>query len=189
MLLALGLTGFVYFYEIQGSQQRETVKEQQQKVFAFQANQVQSFTVKTSDQTLTIERKSDNKSSEKNWEIKSPTPGPANQATVDFLLDRLTTGKSERTVTVAAGQKAEFGLDQPQATIEVKLANQQSHKLILGKPDFSGRFLYAQVDPPATTSENLSLLLVPLDFQNATNRPLSEWQQQVESQILDPRDR
>ncbi|MBW4494029.1 MAG: DUF4340 domain-containing protein [Oscillatoria princeps RMCB-10] len=108
----------------------------------------------------------------------SDTPGvPASDAPVAFLLNLLTTGKSDRTLVMTdpAKQRKEYGLDEPVATVEVKLKNQQSHRLILGKPDFNGTFLYAQSDPPPDKSENIEVLLVSPDFQNAVNRPLSEW--------------
>ena len=94
-----------------------------------------------------------------------------------FLLNLLTTGKSDRTLVMTdpAKQRQEYGLDEPVATVEVKLNNQQSHRLILGKPDFNGTFLYAQADPPADQSEAIEVLLVSPDFENAVNRPLSEW--------------
>lgn len=108
----------------------------------------------------------------------SETPGvPASDASVAFLLNLLATGKSDRTLVMTdpAKQRKEYGLDEPVATVEVKLNNQESHRLILGKPDFNGTFLYAQADPPADQSEALEVLLVSPDFQNAVNRPLSEW--------------
>ncbi len=108
----------------------------------------------------------------------SDTAGvPASDASVAFLLNLLTTGKSDRTLVMTdpAKQRQEYGLDEPVATVEVKLKNQQTHRLILGKPDFNGTFLYAQSDPPADKSEDIEVLLVSPDFQNAVNRPLSEW--------------
>ncbi|NEO62631.1 MAG: hypothetical protein F6J98_20205, partial [Moorea sp. SIO4G2] len=41
--------------------------------------------------------------------------------------------------------------------------------------DFTRSFLYAQVLPLDSKSEQLDVLLVPVDFQYAVSRPLSEW--------------
>jgi len=65
----------------------------------------------------------------------------------------------------------------PQATIEVKLKNQRTHQLILGKPDFNRNFLYTK-DPAAKPAGNVDVLLVSTDFENAVNRQLSEWKSQ-----------
>ncbi|NDJ24277.1 DUF4340 domain-containing protein [Nostoc sp. B(2019)] len=185
ILLALGLGGFVYFYEIQGATQREEIKEKNQQIFSFGEDDVQSLTVKTKNITLSLERNT--QSSNPKWSLKSPTSGPANDAIVSYLMDLLVKGKSDKTLSIPANQRGEFALDKPQATINITLKNQQNHQLILGKPDFSDRFLYAQTDPAAKPDGNIDILLVSTDFANAVNRELSEWRQPVDnSQKLPP---
>ncbi|WP_375473051.1 DUF4340 domain-containing protein [uncultured Nostoc sp.] len=186
ILLALGLGGFVYFYEIRGATVREETKEQKQKIFSFGEDDVQSLTVKTKKLTLNLERNPESSSNPK-WLIKSPISGPANDAIVSYLMDLLVKGNSERTLPTPAKQLEEFALDPPQATINITLKNRQSHQLILGKSNFNGRFLYAQADPPAKPDGNINVLLVSTDFANAVNRELSEWKQPVDnSQKLPP---
>lgn len=175
--LALGLGGFVYFREIQAPTQQQEAKEQKQEVFSFKEEQVQSFTVKTKNQTLVFER---DKSSPTKWRMKSPVETPASDAAVSYLMDLLVRLKSDRTIQVPVAQLQEYELAQPQATIEVKL-NNQNHQLILGKPDFNRNFLYAQADPPAKPANTVNVLLVSTDFENAVNRSLAEWQHQAQS--------
>ncbi|MDF0552956.1 DUF4340 domain-containing protein [Kamptonema sp. UHCC 0994] len=178
IVIALSLTGFVYFYEIKGKPEREAAKAKQEQIFDFKTEQVKSFTLTVKEKVLTIERNNDIKNQKSKWQIKVPVQKAASQASVDFLLDRLTTGKSDRTFSIPAATISEFGLDQPQAKVEINLDNKQSHHLILGKPEFSNRFLYAQVDPPSPPPQNLSVILVPIDFKTAVDRPLPEWQEQ-----------
>jgi hypothetical protein len=177
--VALSMTGLVALFEMQVSPKQEAAKEEKQKIFAFKSDRVQFFTVKTPEKILTFERVYATKKGKSSWEMKLPVQAHASQASVDFLLDRLATGKSDRTINITAAQLPEFGLDQPQATVTVKLDNQETHRLVLGKTDFSGRFLYAQANPPEAVSQNsaqnLPVLLVPFDFKNAVQRPLSEW--------------
>jgi Domain of unknown function (DUF4340) len=185
ILLALGLGGFVYFYEIRGATVREETKEQKQKIFSFGENDVQSLTVETKKLTLNLERSSE--SSNPKWLIKSPISEPANDAIVSYLMDLLVKGNSERTLATPAKQLGEFALAQPQATINITLKNRQRHQLILGKSNFNGRFLYAQTDPATKPDGNINVLLVSTDFTNAVNRELSEWKQPVDnSQKLPP---
>lgn len=180
ILLALGLGSFVYFYEIKGKTQSTEIKAQKQKIFSFTANDVQSLTIKTKSTTLKLEKR---KTTEKpSWEIKSPISAPANDAIVSYLMDLLVDGKIERTVSVLPTELPEFGLDKPVATIDIKLKNQQSHQLILGKAEFNNRFLYAQAD----ANQNLNLLLVSQDFFNAVNRDISEWKQIQEKTNVKP---
>ncbi|MCC5601333.1 DUF4340 domain-containing protein [Nostoc favosum] len=186
ILLALGLGGFVYFYEIRGATVQEQTKEQKQQIFSFAEDDVQSLTVTTKKLTLNLERNPESSSNPK-WLIKSPVSGPANDAIVSYLMDLLVKGNSERTLSTPAKELKEFALDQPQATINITLKNRQSHQLILGKSNFNGRFLYAQADPAAKPDGNINVLLVSTDFANAVNRELSEWKQPVDnSQKLPP---
>ncbi|NMG06354.1 hypothetical protein DP117_05500 [Brasilonema sp. UFV-L1] len=178
ILLALGLGGFVYFHEIKGTPQQQEIKQKQQ-IFSFKEDDVQSLTVKTQTLTLNLER--NDKSNEPKWLIKSPEVAPASNAIVGYLINLLVEGKSERIVSISGNQLTEFGLDQPQATIDVKLKNQKTHQLILGKPDFNRRFLYAQTDPSVKQNGNTGVLLVSTDFENAVNRELSEWKQPIDN--------
>ncbi|MBW4641858.1 MAG: DUF4340 domain-containing protein [Goleter apudmare HA4340-LM2] len=179
ILLALGLGSFVYFYEIQGATEREEVKEKQQQIFSFTADDVQSLKITTQKVNLTLERSG--QSDKPNWLIKTPILEPANDAVVSYLMNLLVPGKSDRSLSVPPNQKAEFGLDRPQITINISLKNQKSHQLILGKLDFNRRFLYAQVDPAIKTNGNTDVLLVSTDFENAVNREISEWKQPVDN--------
>ncbi|MBJ7296661.1 MAG: DUF4340 domain-containing protein [Dolichospermum sp.] len=180
ILLALGLGGFVYFHEIKGKNQQAEIKIQNQKIFAFTADDVQSLTIKIKETTLQLERR--NTSEKPQWEIKSPISALANDAIVSYLMDLLVKGKSERTVLISSGELSEFGLDKPVATIDIKLKNQESHQLILGKGDFNNQFLYAQAD----SNKNMNLLLVSKDFVNAVNRDISEWKQPAEKIDIQP---
>ncbi len=180
ILLALGLGGFVYFHEIKGKNQQAEIKIQNQKIFAFTADDVQSLTIKIKETTLQLERR--NTSEKPQWEIKSPISALANDAIVSYLMDLLVNGKSERTVLISSAELSEFALDKPVATIDIKLKNQQSHQLILGKGDFNNQFLYAQSD----SNKNMNLLLVSKDFVNAVNRDISEWKQPAEKIDIQP---
>jgi len=180
ILLALGLGGFVYFHEIKGKNQQAEIKIQNQKIFTFTADDVQSLTIKIKETTLQLERR--NTSEKPQWEIKSPISALANDAIVSYLMDLLVKGKSERTVLISSAELSEFGLDKPVATIDIKLKNQESHQLILGKGDFNNQFLYAQAD----SNKNMSLLLVSKDFVNAVNRDISEWKQPAEKIDIQP---
>lgn len=197
VLLALGLGGVVLVSELRSPEQGQE-QASGQRIFNFEESQVQAFTVKTGGQTLEFVKADSAKTSQPTpkaaespkptpkWQLQAPVKAPADDASVAYLLNLLATGRSDRTLKVPAAQKAEFGLDQPSATIEVKLQNQQTHRLVLGKPDFNGSFLYAQADPPATTPAEISVLLVSTDFNNAVNRPLSEWQAKPEAPAQQP---
>jgi Domain of unknown function (DUF4340) len=169
LLLALGLGGFVYFYEIQGEPQRQEATAKAGEIFNFTEAQVKAFSVKTQAQTLKFEQ------IDSKWQMKEPSDTPASGASIAYLLNLLETGKSTRGFSVPASQLAEYGLSEPQSAIAITLKNNETHQLFLGKPDFNGSLLYALADPPAKSTGDVNVLLISPDFANAINRQLSEW--------------
>lgn len=109
------------------------------------------------------------------WLMTQPERQPANAATIAFLLNLLATDSPSKTFKVPTSQLPEFGLEPPQATVEVTLANQRRHTLRLGTPDFNRSALYALVDPPATLPEQVEVALVTISFDAAVNRSPAEW--------------
>jgi hypothetical protein len=174
IVAALLVGGFVYFYEIQGAPKREAAKATKQPIFTFAEDQIQSLTIETERETLEIEQVGEEPVS---WEIEAPETAPASSAAVAYLTNLLAEGESDRTLTVAADDLEEYGLDDPLATVEVQLQDGETHRIILGSPGFDRTFLYAQIDPPEQTPEQVDVQLVPIEFENAVNRPLEEWKQ------------
>jgi hypothetical protein len=175
LLVSATLLGtVVYLSEVQRAEMQEAPKTTKQPIFYFKEDQIQSVTIYQGEETLEFERVSGQIS---NWQMKQPKDAPASDAAVAFLLNLLTEGKSDRSFPIQGKQFPEYGLDKPMATVKVQLKNNEVHWLNLGKPDFNRSFLYAQADPkPPTASQPLKVLLVPIDFEYAVNRPMSEWQ-------------
>jgi hypothetical protein len=174
IIAALLMGGFVYFYEIQGAPKREAAKATKRPIFTFAEDQIQSLRIETEQETLEIEQVEEEPVS---WELESPETAPASSAAVAYLTNLLAEGESDRTLTVAADDLEEYGLDNPLATVEVQLQDGETHRIILGSPGFDRTFLYAQIDPPEQTSEQVDVQLVPIEFENAVSRPLEEWKQ------------
>lgn len=173
LVIALSLGGTVYFLEHRTPSQSNRAEP----IFTFNENQVQSLTIKTRQQTLIFSRaeKPSQPQQQSQWLMKTPLQSPASEASVAYLLNLLVSARSDRQLSASVSQRQEFGLDNPLATVTVKLINEEAHQLVLGKPDFNHSFLYAQADP-STLQADLKILLVPTTFENAVNRPLSEWQ-------------
>lgn len=120
--------------------------------------------------------------------VQENKPIPAQDNYVDYLLNLLTTGKSERKILMSdpAKQRREFGLENPRATVELKLKNQETHRFILGNPDFNNSAYYAQIQSPNKKTENLEVLLVSTDLQNAVDRSLSDWKKEEKEDSQQP---
>ncbi len=181
LLLALGLSSFVYFYEMNGKtqqvQQEGNPKEQQ--IFSFQENDIQSLTINTKNLVINLER--NQKSEKPKWLLTSPEKLPANDAIAAYLINLLVKGKSDRTLSVAADELTEFGLEPPQARIDIKLKNQKNRTLILGQTTYNKGSLYARLGSTANKNGKINVLLVSKDFANAVNRELAEWKQPAQT--------
>ncbi|MGD2182737.1 DUF4340 domain-containing protein [Lusitaniella coriacea] len=171
--LALCLGGFVYFYEIQGSSKREIAQEQEKELFDFEEKQIQAVTIEKPKQTLVFEREEDENHP---WQMKKPEDERASEASVAFLLDLIAQGKRDRAFSAPVEKLKDYGLTQPLATVTVRLKDrEESHVIILGKPNFDEKFLYARIDPPETPKAEAEVALIPIDFKYAVEREFEEW--------------
>jgi hypothetical protein len=179
LIVALFLGGFVYFYEIVGTPQREAAKEAEKQLFSFEEDEIQRVNIYIQEESRKFERVSE---PEPGWRMTEPKDVPASDPSVAFLLNLLVEGKSDRIIpNVSPENLKEYGLDKPQAMVTVRLNNDETHEILLGKPDFNNSFLYAQIDPFSDKSQQSNVFLVPMDFEYAVNRPLSEWEQPQET--------
>lgn len=104
----------------------------------------------------------------------------ANEAYVSFLLEQLVTQRSQQTLTATPEQVKEYGLNPPLAVIEVILKDKRIYQMTLGKSEFSGTYIYAQVNPPLPETENQTVLVVSKNFEYAVDRTLEDWKQPPE---------
>ncbi|MBU6186876.1 MAG: DUF4340 domain-containing protein [Synechococcales bacterium] len=186
VISAFLITGLVYVVEVR-ERGKSTTESAALQVFKFKETDVQSFMITIQDQRLEFFRSPQPPSPSiiaspqpnlppVKWQMKSPQPGPANDGTVDYLLSLLTTTQRDRTLTIPSEQKAEFGLAQPKAVLDLTLVNQKTHRLVLGNSDFNQTNLYALIDPSQTAEKMITVVLLPMSFSTAVVRPLMDWQ-------------
>jgi hypothetical protein len=179
MLAIATLTaGVVYFWDSNQTQQTKTAEEKKSgtALFQFKEADIAQLNIRTNEQTVELAR------TDNGWQIKAPKPGPADDATVSFLLNLLVTGKSERSLEASPSDLKTFGLEPPSATLDIQLKNQTAHQLLLGGQNFNQSARYARIDPVATKpGQKPTVMLVPNNFLDALNRPLSDWQAKPKS--------
>lgn len=178
LITAILLGGVVYFAESKRKPNLEKPQQQTQKLFDFQEENIQRIVIKNPSETLEFERNNDEKQP---WKMTQPEKAIANEAVVVFLLNSLVEAESDRTFTIPTSQQKDYGFDPPFSRITITLQNQETHTLVLGNPDFQDQLLYAQVEPPQNPESELTIVLVPQNFQYAVNRELSEWKQPPEA--------
>ncbi len=176
LVFALLLGGAVISYEKLIAPQRQATQSQKKQIFNFEEDAIQSLKITSDETTLRFTR---NQHQTYTWQMREPKNVPGNDAVVAFLLNLLVEGTSNNKITISADERSEYGLEKPFATIEVELDNETTNQLVLGKADFSGKFLYAIADQASDTDADIKVILVPIDFQYAVDRDLDEWKQEV----------
>ena len=178
---ALLLGGVVLFTEARQANRSTAVQgEAAAPIYDFEEAAVVGLRIETPTQTVIFERDEAGV-----WQMTEPEAALAEEAAIAFLLSRLTTNGLVDTTVADAANQAEFGFDEPLATIEATLQDGTMHRLLLGDADVSGQAYYALVDPeniplPEDAGE-ISVALVSEDVANGVDRPLEEWQAVVET--------
>lgn len=172
VLLAMLLGGVVLvsqFYP--GSQADEVASDDDgSPLFSFEESEVQSFNVLTPGQVLSFE-----KDAQGTWQMTKPQQAEANPATVAFLLSRLTTAQSTRTLTVPTASLADYGFSEFLAIVDLQLTNPPPQSITLGGYDFNRSSIYSLVNPPEEEGEETTLTLVAPDIMEAIDRPIADW--------------
>lgn len=174
--VAIILGGAVYLSQANNPVSSNT-DEAAQNLLAFEEQEVTAFTLKT--QLRSLEFAKDDSGT---WQMKQPDAVRANDAAIAYLLNLVVTSEGERAFTAPTDQQNEFGFHQPMATLDLKLSNQESHRVIIGGYNFDRSRLYAQIDPPPEPTDTLNIVLLPVEFDGAVNRALPEWKGEAPEQ-------
>lgn len=171
VLIALGLGGYVYWSEMKPQSQSETVVVSEEGLFSFTEEEVQRLTIQRGEgERLAFIRLETAASS---WRMKQPEGTPAEEGAIAFLLDLLLKENTSKTFTVETENLTLYGLDQPSVRINIELKNNTKHQIVLGNPTFDEESIYAQINPDE--NQETEVYILPIDFQYAVERPLSEW--------------
>jgi len=182
LMIALSLGGYVYLFELQSANQT-VVNSSKSHIFSFKEKAVKHLKITNKEETLAFMR---NDKGDVTWQMKQPEEVAADEAPIAFLLDLLITTSPRKTFEAKSKELQEYGLAEPFATIEIKLANNQKHKVLLGSKTFNEKGIYAQIDPDKTDSTKIDI--VPMDFKNAVDRSLSDWKKDSDSSKEDKPD-
>jgi len=182
ILIAASLTGFVYFHEIRGQEKLEQIEEREKLVFEFREEDVEEVSITTDEETIKFELQKPEDSEDLIWQITEPEEKKADEPTVEFLLSKMASLKSDRSLITPASNLAQYGLENPENILEIRLKNGENYRLLLGQQDFSESFIYATLEAAEERTENVSVLLIPQNFRNIIAKPISEWESQEEEE-------
>ncbi|MDB9315182.1 DUF4340 domain-containing protein [Spirulina sp. CS-785/01] len=176
LVIALLLGGGVYFYEMVAKPQQEEVKAQQSRIFDVTEDEVTGLIIeREEEETLELQRTPDE---EIPWQMTQPEERPASPGTVTFLLNLLEEGERDRTFLIAPDEQDDYGLEDPFAEITIFVREQSDpYRIVIGDENFEGKLVYALINPEQSETQELEVMLIPIDFKYAVDRELEEWQQ------------
>jgi hypothetical protein len=137
-LCFIGLAAFVYFYEIQGEEEREKAEELEQSLFRLEKDQITGLEIESEGKTTVALSKQTEE-----WSLREPLETLADNETVDSFLSTLTSVKRDRSFEDVAEKLSEFGLAEPSAKLVVSLSDSKL-ELLVGTEDFTGSKVYVK---------------------------------------------
>lgn len=176
LLTAIILGSVVYVVEGVIPQQQAQEQRERSRIFTdLDLADLRRFEVKTAAQRIVIRQGEDEINP---WQMTQPQRVTAHQAAVQFLTNLLLTGRYDRTRSVKATETtlAEYGLAAPFATIRIYRHSQtQPLTLFLGDTTLDERWVYGTFMDPENATNGVEVMLLPIEFKYAVERPLGEW--------------
>jgi hypothetical protein len=146
LLGAVILGAAVYYFDWRRSQ-KESEKppaDATKIAFSIQPQDITSLAIKhpanSAEPVLQFEKR------DEVWRITQPLEARADQASLDGIIDGLSSARIAQTEPGAPDRLKVYGLDPPAVSLEFQLRSGAKHTVALGKKDFSGISVYAIVD-------------------------------------------
>jgi hypothetical protein len=154
LLLALGalavLGGLAWWSEKKkAADEKKPSADESPKVMTVPEDQFKEVRIEKAGAPVTIVSKDSNGK----WQITQPQPLPADQDSVNSLVNTLSSVSSDRLIEEKAANLKEFGLDQPAVQAVVVRKDGKTQKLLLGgdTPTGNGVFAKTEGDPRVFT--------------------------------------
>ncbi|MBX2865448.1 MAG: DUF4340 domain-containing protein [Leptolyngbyaceae cyanobacterium MAG.088] len=158
--------------------QKDTQISKGERLYTFTEADISAFTLERDDETLSF-TKADN-----TWQMTEPEKAAAAPSSVAFLLNIITSDSIQETITTTPNQLETYGLDQPTATIQLTVDN-ENYKLSVGNEDFSGTSLYVMTSHEVVEPNPVDIYLMPKELENGIERSVNEWIAQDENNAND----
>ncbi len=152
-----------------------------EKLFPFAEADVEQVALKRPGESLVFRKNDDD-----TWQMTSPQSAIAEGGAVAFLLNQIES-PTIKTLTVEAGDLAEFGLAEPAVLVDLTAAG-KSYQLAVGAADFSGNQRYvrtiadspvangvSETDTGAADATSVKIHVVSGSLLSAIERPTPEW--------------
>jgi len=132
------LAAFVYLYEIKGGQQRQSAAREANRLLPVTTGEITELTLRRPGETVICRRADDG------WQITEPLTAAGDRTAIERILETLAGAETNRVVSDSAADLAPFGLDPPQATVEVRSGTAPAGIVHLGQKNPTGSHIYTR---------------------------------------------
>lgn len=163
LLIFLGLSAFVYFYEIEGHKTREEAKKLEESLLRFKQEDIVGLELsRFNQQDLVLIREG------KEWTIRKPIEAMASKTSLEGLLSSLEGAQRDRIFTVEKDGAKVYGLENPRMVLKID-SGEQEQTLFVGGEDYTGTKIYVQL---AGTNQ---VFLTSNQIYSSADKDLKEW--------------
>jgi len=162
LLIAVILAGYVYFYEIKGGEQRDAVKQKNEKLVALNKDSINVLDISGASGHFRFLKKDKG-----DWQIEKPIQADADKNAVEGFLSALTNAKKIRTFTAVKKNLGEYGLRTPFFQIHVQTSSQED-SIFIGDNSGIGSNVF-------TGKGDSSVFLTPVSLKKGAQKTLFEW--------------
>jgi hypothetical protein len=146
LVVAVALGAAVYYFDWRRSQKEseKPATAATKLAFSVQPQDVTSLTIRRpadpAQPALQFEKR------DEVWQMTQPIETLADQASLDGIIDGLSSARIAQTEPGTPDRLKVYGLDPPDVSLELQLRNGAKHAVALGKKDFTGVSVYSIVD-------------------------------------------
>ncbi len=156
------LAAYVYFYEIQGGEERELAEQAAQKIISFENDSVKIIEIRSIFNRFYFER------TDNTWRIKKPVETGADKATIDGLLNSLKNMKMVRSFTIRDGEQKDYGLVGRSSLVIFQFNNGKRDSVRFGDDTPVGGNVFA-------SKGDTLVYTVASDVKNSVTKNLFDW--------------
>ncbi len=160
--IALALGAYVWFYEIEGEEERLAEKEEQELVFPVERDSLVWFKINDFEKEFVFEKR------DGTWMIVHPVETRADESTVGSFLSTLTSAKRERSFGAQPADLGQYGLSEPSMQIRLRTQSGASDSLFLGGTSSVGSKTFV-------SKGDTLVSLIPQTLKTNASKTLFSW--------------
>ena len=174
ILILVTLSGYLYFFEIKGAEERKLAEEKKKKeewrkiqIFPFRIQDFKNIRLMKNNQTIIYQEENSV------WWMKEPMTVRGNEEVAVDIIQSIINVVETDPVTDNPSDLAQFGLDHPRMEIGVKLKGEEkTTTLLLGSDNPTSTTIYAKLNdsPRIFLVGSLIRWEVSKEFNNLNNR-------------------